>query len=272
MSTAERHDTHPDGDRSAASGQAASDHHRLIVLSGPSCVGKSPLVKAMARLYPDLHGDLEPLVLYNSRSPRPGEEDGTDYHFRKRETIEKMDGRDDVVVMDVRGDLQAVDLDELLDALSARPVFFEGNPFVGRVLLTHPRLTSVDTLGVFMSPLSKEEIVFFRDPSIHTGLQQLVTDVMRRKLLRRTRRQKTNLSLKDLENIERRAGSAYRELADAHLFSHVIPNHDGEDSEHWDAFYYPLGDARKALLAFVALLRGDDPPSWVESWDQDLLA
>ena len=25
-------------------------------------------------------------------------------------------------------------------------------------------------------------------------------------------------------------------------------------SENWDAFYYPLGDAREALLAFAALL------------------
>jgi hypothetical protein len=32
------------------------------------------------------------------------------------------------------------------------------------------------------------------------------------------------------------------------------PNHDGEASENWDAFYYPLGDAREALLAFAALL------------------
>ena len=32
------------------------------------------------------------------------------------------------------------------------------------------------------------------------------------------------------------------------------PNHDGEASENWDAFCYPLGDAREALLAFAALL------------------
>ncbi len=93
---------------------------------------------------------------------------------------------------------------------------------------------------------------------------------MRRKLLRRTRRQKTELSLKDLEEIERRAGSAYRELQEARHFDHVIPNHDGEDSENWDAFYYPLGDARKALLAVAALLRGE-AASGTEKWDMYLL-
>lgn len=38
-------------------------------------------------------------------------------------------------------------------------------------------------------------------------------------------------------------------------FQNVIPNHDGEDSDNWDAFYYPIGDARKTLLAFVGLLQ-----------------
>ena len=25
-----------------------------------------------------------------------------------------------------------------------------------------------------------------------------------------------------------------------------LPNHDGEDSENWDAFYYPIGDAESS--------------------------
>jgi len=45
---------------------------RLVILSGPSCVGKSPLAKARARFYPELRKTLHPLVLYNSRDPRPG--------------------------------------------------------------------------------------------------------------------------------------------------------------------------------------------------------
>jgi guanylate kinase len=97
-----------------------------------------------------------------------------------------------------------------------------------------------------------------------------LTDVMRRKLLRRTQRQKSILSLKDLENIERRAASAYSELKEAWHFEHVIPNHDGEDSENWDAFYYPVGDARKALLAFADLVDGRLPPL-VEKWDEQFL-
>ena len=93
---------------------------------------------------------------------------------------------------------------------------------------------------------------------------------MRRKLLRRTRRQKGELSLRDLENIEKRAGSAYGEMGYACRFDRVLPNHDGEDSENWDAFYWPLGDARCSLRTLAALLRGEESPG-TERWEKDLL-
>src|ERR687891_493163 len=91
---------------------------RLVILSGPSCVGKSPLTKALARFYPELRNRLQPLVLYNSREPRPGEVDGVDYHFRSREEIEILKAKNHFVVMDVRGDLQALDLQELSESLA----------------------------------------------------------------------------------------------------------------------------------------------------------
>ena len=120
-----------------------------------------------------------------------------------------------------------------------------------------------------MSPLSREEILSLLSQQ-SVCLPELVTDVMRRKLLRRTRRQKGELSLRDLENIETRASSAYSELQKAHKFQHVIPNHDGEDSENWNAFYYPLGDARRALAMFVALLTGATAED-AETWEDTLL-
>src|SRR5262245_33399892 len=242
---------------------------RLVILSGPSCVGKSPLAKALTKFYPQLRKALQPLVLYNSRDARPGEVDGVDYHFRSREQVEALKRKDHFAVMDVRGDLQALDLQELSASLAKGDVFFEGNPFVGRTLQTSPALGEIPRLSVFMSPLSSDEIRCLKEEP-RVSLPDLIADIMRRKLLRRTRRQKGELSLKDLEDIERRASSACRELQEAHYFQYVIPNHDGEDSENWDAFYYPLGSARVALLAFVSLLEGKTS-SEVERWEDDLI-
>jgi guanylate kinase len=130
--------------------------------------------------------------------------------------------------------------------------------------------SKVTVLSIFLTPLSREEIQFLQSRERGLSLEDFLTDVMRRKLLRRTQRQKNILSLKDLENIERRAASAYTELKEAWRFEYVIPNHDGEDSENWDAFYYPVGDARKTLLAFAQLVDGK-VPTLIEKWGEFLL-
>jgi guanylate kinase len=243
---------------------------RLVILSGPSCVGKSPLHKALAKFHPELNQPLHKLVLVNSREPRPGEIDGVDFHFRARAQVEALRADPRYAVFEARSDLQAVNLEELESRLRQSDVFFEGHPSVGRALQTHPRLAEIKRLSIFVSPLAKEEIVYLKAPERNVSLEELLTDVMRRKLLRRTRRQKGELSAADLKNIEGRASSAYRELQTAWHFDYVIPNHDGEDSDHWEAFYYLIGDARKTLEAFAGLLEGV-VQAGVEKWEEELV-
>ena len=244
---------------------------RLVLLSGPSCVGKGPLVKALRRHHPDLAAPLVPLILHNSRAPRPGEVDGVDYHFRPRHEIERLVDSDRFAACDVRGDLQALelaDIDRILQ--SGGDPFFEGNPFVLHLLRKEGVLDRYPALTVFLSPLSRDELVYLRDPARRVDIELLVTDLMRRKLLRRAIHEKTHLSQPDLANVEVRASSAWIELGYAHSFNYVIPNHDGEDSENWDAFYYPVGDAFTTLASFAALLAGEVPDN-VERWEQGLV-
>ena len=243
---------------------------RFIILSGPSCVGKGPLCEALRRLHPRLAAPLNMVVLYNSRDPRPNERDGVDYHFRPRDQIESFRAREGFIVMDVRGDLQALDLAELNDLLANGDALFEGNPFVGTALLDCPLPAGVERVNAFLSPLSRDEIVYLKDPGRRVDLSAFVANLMRRKLLRRTQRQRGILGLPDLDEVERRSTSAYAELKLAHRFDWVIPNHDGEDSENWDAFYHPVGDAWKTLHALVDLLEGREPRG-AEKWHEDLL-
>ncbi|MGB7142895.1 guanylate kinase [Mycobacterium sp.] len=49
----------------------------MVVLSGPSAVGKSTLVRCLRERIPDLHFS----VSATTRAPRPGEVDGVDYDF-----------------------------------------------------------------------------------------------------------------------------------------------------------------------------------------------
>ncbi|MBK9161748.1 MAG: guanylate kinase [Nitrosomonadales bacterium] len=55
----------------------------LFVISAPSGAGKTSLVQALLNINPQI--DLS--VSYTTRSPRPGEQDGRDYHFIGRETF-----------------------------------------------------------------------------------------------------------------------------------------------------------------------------------------
>lgn len=234
-------------------------------------MGKGPLVSALKRHQPELAKGLVPLVLHTSRSPRPGEANGVDYHFRSRADIEQLALSAGFVASDVRGHLHGLELATIDRALEAGgDAFFEGNPFIPEVLREAGVLDRYPTLTVFLSPLSRDEIIYLKDPERRVDLGSFVTDVMRRKLLRRTTRQKTHLSQLDLEDIERRATSAIVELGHASKYDHVLPNHDGEDSENWDAFYYPVGDAFFTLAAFAALLRGETPVR-AEKWETGLI-
>ncbi|XP_071988321.1 guanylate kinase [Engystomops pustulosus] len=65
---------------------------RPVVLSGPSGAGKSTLLK---RLLKDFEGVFGFSVSHTTRSPRPGEVNGKDYHFVTREEMQRgIDGGD----------------------------------------------------------------------------------------------------------------------------------------------------------------------------------
>uniref|UniRef100_A0A672ZI26 Guanylate kinase n=1 Tax=Sphaeramia orbicularis TaxID=375764 RepID=A0A672ZI26_9TELE len=58
---------------------------RPVVLSGPSGAGKSTLLKKLMKEYDSVFGFS---VSHTTRSPRPGEENGKDYHFVTREVMQ----------------------------------------------------------------------------------------------------------------------------------------------------------------------------------------
>jgi guanylate kinase len=59
---------------------------RLVVLSGPSGVGKGSVVAVLRGLRPDVW----PSVSVTTRAPRPGEVEGKHYHFVDPETFTRM--------------------------------------------------------------------------------------------------------------------------------------------------------------------------------------
>ncbi len=64
---------------------------QLIILSGPSGVGKSTIVKHITKAHPNLRFS----VSMTTREIRPGEVDGVNYHFVSQEEFQAMVDRDE---------------------------------------------------------------------------------------------------------------------------------------------------------------------------------
>lgn len=76
---------------------------RLVVLVGPSAVGKSTVVACVRENLPELLFS----VSVTTRPPRPGEVDGRDYHFVDSATFDAMIGSGDLLEWaDIHGGLQ----------------------------------------------------------------------------------------------------------------------------------------------------------------------
>ncbi|BDX32666.1 guanylate kinase [Mycobacterium antarcticum] len=66
--------------------RAAVAMNRIVVLSGPSAVGKSTVVRCLRERVPDLYFS----VSATTRTPRPGEVDGVDYTFVTPEHFQQL--------------------------------------------------------------------------------------------------------------------------------------------------------------------------------------
>lgn len=65
----------------------------LIVLSGPSGVGKSTVIAQLLKIRKDIHFS----VSFTTRAPRPGEVDGVNYNFVSKEEFERMIAADELL-------------------------------------------------------------------------------------------------------------------------------------------------------------------------------
>ena len=65
----------------------------LIVLSGPSGVGKSTVISSLLARRPDIYFS----VSFTTRPPRAGEVNGVNYHFVSRQEFERMIAADELL-------------------------------------------------------------------------------------------------------------------------------------------------------------------------------
>jgi guanylate kinase len=146
---------------------------RVLVLSGPSAVGKSTVVRRLREQVPDLHFS----VSATTRAPRPGEVDGIDYHFVSAERFQ-----------------QLIDAGELLEWAEIHGGLHRSGtlsePVIRAAATGHPVLIEVDLAGARAVKMAMPDAitVFLAPPSWEALQQRLIdrgtetADVMARRL------------------------------------------------------------------------------------------
>ena len=174
-----------------------SSNQLLIVLSGPSGVGKDALLKKMKeRKYPFHY-----VVTITSRPRRKGEMDGVDYRFVSQREFQRMiDDGELLEWANVYGNYYGVPRGEISQALS------KGKDVIVKV--------DVQGAKTIKQILPQAVFIFLRPPSMEE--------------LERRLRQRRSESARDLAL---RLQKAEEEMKSLPLFDHVLTSHQGKLDE-----------------------------------------
>lgn len=229
---------------------------RLVILSGPSCVGKSPLIKALKKVHPEISFQMP--ILFTSRPPRSIETEGVDYYFRSEQDIRSFPPAR-FIVGQIRKIWQAIDLMEMQGLfVHSSLIILEIYPTLGKLFRDHPLIRQLtadfEVYTVFISPASEDEIHALQINMGFASPEETAAAIMLPKLIGRTQQQGKLLTPEVLEDLEIRASMAYEEMKMGENYTYRIVNHDGEDSDNW-RYTPPMGDAGMTLRRFVDIIR-----------------
>lgn len=125
---------------------------KLVILSGPSGVGKDTVIDAWREINPKV----ERVVAYTTRNPRPGEANGLDYHFVSVEEFqEKASNGEFLEFKEVHNNWYATPLTDMENLIDAGKIAILKIDVQGAL---HAMVLRKDAISIFILPPSMEEL------------------------------------------------------------------------------------------------------------------
>lgn len=164
----------------------------LVVLSGPSGVGKNTVLNVVAKM----DSNIMLGISATTRQPRPGEVDGVNYHFKTRAEFEKMIENDEFFEFaEYNGNYYGSPKEEVLNWISA------GNAAIIEI--------EVQGASKVKQKYPEAVFIFLAPPSMHTLISRL-----------RGRNTETE------EKIQARYNTACYEVTQAYNYDYIVINDD----------------------------------------------
>ncbi len=237
---------------------------KLILISGPSCVGKGPLTAAVRHFYPSIKfTKLSVIKSKQSRNhiPRPDEQEAWNDPncWRSQEEIDSLAANDHFVIGKCYGFSQAVNLDLIVNH-PHKTILMEMYYLMVPGLLQAKRLEGIKIETVFVTPVSNNEIEFFK--SLGLNPDNAVKAIMADKQFQRILFHKRKMDAEFLADVKKRIDDSVLEIAAAKNYDHIIVNRDGEGSPNWNRLAdgtfiaEPAGDAKTAMQKLAEILAG----------------
>lgn len=206
---------------------------RLILISGPSGVGKGPIIEWTKKLYvPDLY---QVKVRKTKTERHKGNEDDLGFDGNNGKYYQ----------FDCRGVEQRIYLDELDSAMENHGVVLLESYYKTLDFLKDRYDASIDFASTFVSPLDTEEI---RELTEQGTKLDYLPELMLDSLVRRAERDGKAFTRKLNRELEQRAEDSVNEMRFAHKYKHIIPNHCYESDSRWK-FPILIGEPRKVVAS-----------------------
>jgi len=238
---------------------------RLVVVSGPSGVGKGLIIEWLLKIYyPNLYKKLHPEEnisfnpeIYNSRNVKKlgivkVRKTKTERHKENEDNLGFDGCNGNYYSLNCRGTEQRIYLDELDEAIENNDAVLLETYYKAFDFLKNRYENSIDFASTFISPLNAEETKEITEQG--KRIEDYLPDLMLDSLIKRAERDGKAFTRTLTRELEKRAEDSVNEIEFAQKnYRQTLPNHCYESDSRW-RFPFLIGEPIKVVKSLFEIV------------------